>query len=79
MTNEKSSRQPCDPSLSTLPIALYESHGVIFELYEGGQPSHKFVIRWERLRSVTVTRENRDFTVDINQRQHDLSQHDLSP
>jgi hypothetical protein len=73
MANDKSACQPSDPSLSTLPIALYESHGVIFELYEGGQPSHKFVIRWERLRSVTVTRENRDFTVDINQRQHDLS------
>jgi hypothetical protein len=73
MTDVKSSRQPCNPSLSTLPIALYESHGVIFELYEGGQPSHRFVIRWERLKSVTVTRENRDFTVDINQRHPDLS------
>jgi hypothetical protein len=72
MTNKKSSRQPCNPSLSNLPIALNESHGVIFELYEGGQPSHRFVIRWERLKSVTVTRENRDFTVDINQRQPDL-------
>jgi hypothetical protein len=73
MANEKSSRQPCNPSLSTLPIALYESHGLIFELYEGGQPSHRFVIRWERLKSVKVTRENRDFTLAINQRRNDLS------
>lgn len=72
MANEKSSCQPSHRSVSNLPIALYESHGLIFELYEGGQPSHRVVIRWERLKSITVTRENRDFTVDINQRHHDL-------
>jgi hypothetical protein len=33
-----------------LPVALYVSDGLIFELYDGGQPHQKFVIRWERLR-----------------------------
>ena len=72
MANEKSSCRPSNPSLSTLPIALYESRGLIFELYQGGQPSHRVVIRWQWLKSVTVTRENRDFTLDINERQQDL-------
>jgi hypothetical protein len=72
MANEKSSSQPAKATVSTLPIALYESHGLIFELYQGGQPSHRVAIRWERLKSVTVTRENRDFTVEINERGHDL-------
>jgi hypothetical protein len=31
-------------------VALYVSDGLIFELYDGGQPHRKFVIRWERLR-----------------------------
>ena len=32
-----------------LPIALYVSDGLIFELYDGGQPCRRFSIRWERL------------------------------
>lgn len=32
-----------------LPVALYVSNGLIFELYDGGQPRRTFVIRWERL------------------------------
>ena len=31
-----------------LPIALYVSDELIFELYDGGQPSRRFSIRWER-------------------------------
>lgn len=31
------------------PIALYESNGLLFELYDGGQPYQPMVIRWERL------------------------------
>lgn len=38
--------------VSLLPIALYVSDGLIFELYEGGQPHRKFAIRWERLRPI---------------------------
>lgn len=42
-----------------LPVALYVSGGLIFELYNGGQPQRKFVIRWERLRpTVPDTEEN---------------------
>jgi hypothetical protein len=40
-----------------LPIALYESNGLLFELYDGGQPYQPMVIRWERLRSVSVVRD----------------------
>jgi hypothetical protein len=32
-----------------LPVALYVSDDLIFELYDGGQPCRRFSIRWERL------------------------------
>jgi len=32
-----------------LPVALYVSDELIFELYDGGQPGRRFSIRWERL------------------------------
>jgi len=38
------SRAPVIP----LPIALYVSGDLIFELYDGGQPCRRFSIRWER-------------------------------
>jgi len=41
----ESARLPVNP----LPIALYVSDGLIFELYDGGQPCRRFSIRWERL------------------------------
>jgi hypothetical protein len=36
------------PPVIPLPIALYVSGELIFELYDGGRPSRKFPIRWER-------------------------------
>ena len=45
------SRAPVIP----LPIALYVSGDLIFELYDGGQPCRRFSIRWERL---APTKEN---------------------
>ena len=39
-----SPRSPVIP----LPIALYLSGELIFELYDGGRPSRRFSIRWER-------------------------------
>ena len=42
-----SSDSSCPPVIP-LPIALYVSGELIFELYDGGQPSRKFSIRWER-------------------------------
>ena len=43
----------CSPvRVIPLPIALYESNGLIFELYEGGQPYQPMVILWERLQPV---------------------------
>jgi len=40
-----SARAPVIP----LPVALYVSGELIFELFDGGQPSRRFAIRWERL------------------------------
>jgi hypothetical protein len=35
-------------SVIPLPVALYVSGELIFELYDGGQPRRRFSIRWER-------------------------------
>jgi hypothetical protein len=35
--------------LIPLPIALYVSDGLVFELYDGGRPFRSFSIRWEKL------------------------------
>jgi hypothetical protein len=43
------------PPVSPLPIALYVCGELIFELYDGGQPSRRFSIRWDRL---VPTKEN---------------------
>jgi len=37
------------PPVIPLPIALYVSGELIFELYDGGQPWRRFSICWERL------------------------------
>jgi hypothetical protein len=43
------------PSVTPLPIALYVSGELIFQLYDGGQPCRRFSIRWERF---VPTKEN---------------------
>ena len=35
-----------------LPTALYYSNGLLFELYDGGQPWRRRHIVWERLRTI---------------------------
>ena len=42
-----------------LPVALYVSNGLIFELYEGGRPWRKHVIQWERLRTIDDAEETK--------------------
>jgi hypothetical protein len=37
------------PPVVPVPVALYISNGLIFELYDGGQPRRNFAICWERL------------------------------
>lgn len=39
--------------VASLPIALYDSNGLLFELYEGGQPYRRHHIVWERLKPIT--------------------------
>ena len=36
------------PPVIPLPVALYVSEELIFELYDGGQPCRRFSISWER-------------------------------
>jgi len=38
-----------------LPIALYDSNGLLFELYDGGQPCRFFAIRWETIKPIRVS------------------------
>jgi hypothetical protein len=44
-----SSADSAQPPVIPLPVALYVSGELIFELYDGGQPCRRFSIRWERL------------------------------
>ena len=37
-----------------LPIALYSSNGLLFELYEGGQPLRRHHIVWEKVKTTEV-------------------------
>jgi len=43
------SAQPDPPPVVSLPYALYDSHGLLFELYQGGQPLKLHEISWVRL------------------------------
>ncbi len=57
--NCQSDRLPSGIPVIPLPVALYVSDGLIFELHNGGHPRRQFVIRWERLRpTVPATEEN---------------------
>jgi hypothetical protein len=47
--NSPSPSESLHPPVNPLPIALYVSGELIYELYEGGQPDRKFSISWERL------------------------------
>jgi hypothetical protein len=47
--NPPSSADSAQPPVIPLPVALYVSGELIFELYDGGQPSRRFSIRWDRL------------------------------
>ena len=46
--NPPSSADSAQPPVIPLPVALYVSGELIFELYDGGQPCRRFSIRWER-------------------------------
>ncbi len=44
--------EPSRPPVTPLPVAFYVSDGLIFELYDGGQPARQFSIHWERLKPI---------------------------
>jgi hypothetical protein len=46
--NPPSSADRAQPPVIPLPVALYLSGELIFELYDGGQPCSRFSIRWKR-------------------------------
>jgi hypothetical protein len=54
--NPPPSADSARPPVIPLPVALYVSDELIFELYDGGQPCRRFSIRWERL---VPTKENK--------------------
>ncbi len=65
MNSDNSVTRPAaNSSAIPLPLALYESNGVIFELYRGGRAYEMRVIRWERLKTFEVTREG-DLTFHV--------------
>lgn len=43
-----------------LPIALYSSNGMLFELYDGGQPRRSVAIRWETIKPMRVSEKRSD-------------------
>jgi len=47
--NPPPSADSARPLVIPLPVALYVSGELIFELYDGGQPCRRFSMRWERL------------------------------
>jgi len=75
MSSDNSVTSPAasSPAIIRLPLALYESNGVIFELYGGGRDYQASVIRWERLKTFAVTREG-DLTFHVR-----VSQAHLEP
>jgi hypothetical protein len=52
--SESHNTWPATPVIP-LPIALYDSNGLLFELYDGGQPHRSFAIRWETLKPIRVS------------------------
>lgn len=46
-------------TVSPLPIALYVSDDLIFELYNGGLPDRYFAICWKRLLPTLVREDNK--------------------
>ena len=56
--SESSNNGPATPVIP-LPIVLYDSNGLLFELCDCGQPQRSFAIRWETLRPIRVS-EQRD-------------------
>ena len=53
MAGDQSSGVADDPvrlRIVPLPVALYISDGLIFELYDGGRYRHPFSIYWERVK-----------------------------
>ncbi len=51
--SESHNTRPATPVIP-LPIALYDSNGLLFELYDGGQPYRSFAIRWETIKPIRV-------------------------
>jgi hypothetical protein len=51
--NTKATVHPVAP----LPVASYDSNGLLFELYDGGQPYCSFAIRWETIKPIRVSAE----------------------
>jgi hypothetical protein len=53
--SESQNTQATPNPVVPLPIALYDSNGLVFELYDGGQPCRSFAIRWETIKPIRVS------------------------
>ena len=63
MINHEPAADQCETIKShvvPLPIALYVSNGLVFELYDGGQLSSEYYIRWERLKPIAKLSPHQD-------------------
>ncbi len=50
--DDKPVASPRAPRAMPLPYALYDSGGMLFELYQGGRPFRKHEIVWRKLQPV---------------------------
>ena len=66
MSSEKPtvSSTPAPSAVVPLPVGLYESNGIIFELYRGARAYEPRTIRWELLKTFSVAREG-DLTFHV--------------
>ena len=57
---EKNSREEetARRAVVTLPYALYDSNGLLFELYDGGTPRLAREIRWVRISPIQETTDS---------------------
>lgn len=69
--NPPTSGDSIRPPVIPLPIALYVSGELIFELYDGGQPDRRFSIRWERF----VPAKENELEASLQSSQMDLRTH----
>lgn len=52
--NKSITKPATPPRTEPLPYALYDSNGILFELYRGGKPFLRHSVTWARLEPVAT-------------------------